>query len=175
LFDDTDYTTRAAYQNQDEKANMLSHTFIYDLSVYPLSNLSMTGSFSQRFDQTKTVQATLMPVAQLVPAFTSNFSTWMFSTDYQPHDKVHLGGSIFYTIANNGENFSDYNQQGNLVFYGASYNQLGLNIGCKWDLNKNLSVKPQYGFQRYLPNERSGIGGAYDAQIVSVAITQAWG
>jgi hypothetical protein len=171
LLDNTDYTTRAAYQNEDEKANMLSNTFIYDLSVYPLTNLSMTGSFTQRYDQTKTVLATQKPGTILVPAFTSDSSTWMFSTDYQPHDKVHLDGSLFYTIANN------YNQNlpSSLINYAAAFNQLGLTVGCKWDLTKDLSVKPQYSFQRFLPNESNGIGSAYDAQIISLQVITTWG
>jgi len=179
LFDNTDYISRAITQtgggDSNEKAKMLSNTFIYDLTVYPRSNLSMTGSFTQRYDQTKTVQATSMPTAQLVPAFTSNFSTWMFSTDYQPHVKVHLDGSLFYTTANNSSDFTSYQQQDKLIYYGANYNQLGLTVGCKWDLNKDLSVTPQYGFQRYMPGRNSGIGGAYDAQILSLGITSTWG
>ncbi|MEI7751972.1 MAG: hypothetical protein WCJ71_07780, partial [Candidatus Omnitrophota bacterium] len=179
LFDDTNYISRAITEtgggDANEKAKMLSNTFIYDLSVYPRSNLSMTGSFTQRYDQTKTVQATSMPTAQLVPTFTSNFSTWMFSTDYQPHDKVHLDGSLFYTTANNSSDFTSAQQQNNLIYYGSNYNQLGLTIGCKWDIRKDLSVTPQYGFQRYMPGRNSGIGGAYDAQILSLGITSTWG
>jgi hypothetical protein len=171
LFDDTDYISRAAYENVDQKAQMLSNTFIYDLSVYPVSNLSMTGSFTQRYDQTKTVEATAPAGETLVPAFNSNFSTWMFSAGYQPRDKVHFDGSLFYTLANNYA--SDKNS--GLVNYASAYNQLGLSAGCKWDLNKDLSVKPMYSFSRYQPNENSGVGAAYDAHIVSISVSTKWG
>ena len=168
LYDATDYTTRAVGDRENEKARMLSNTFIYDVSVFPASNLSMTGSLSQQLAETKTISACK---ALQIPAFTSNYYTWTFTTDYQPHKKVNLDTSLFYTIANNyGNNLSS-----NLVNYASAYDQLGLSIGCKWDINKDLSVKPQYGFQRYLPNEKSGIGGAYDAQIFSLAITTTWG
>jgi len=172
LFDDTDYTTRAVYEREDEKANMLSNTFIYDVSVFPLSNLSMTGSFSERHDATKTVAAADPEFK--IPTFTSNFYTWMFSTDYQPHDKVHLDGTLSYTVANNYHNYIDANPP-DTIYYGADYNQLGLTVGCKWDLTKDLSVTPQYGFQRYMPGENSGIGAAYDAQILSLSVTATWG
>ena len=90
---------------------------------------------------------------------------------FRSHNKVHLDGSLFYTLANNYGN----NQSTSLVNYASAFDQLGLTVGCTWDINKDLSVKPSYGFQRYLPNEKSGIGGAYDAQIVSLALTANWG
>ncbi|MFH1800767.1 MAG: hypothetical protein ABH891_08010 [Candidatus Omnitrophota bacterium] len=46
LLDDTTYDSRAFNERTDSKAKMFSNSFIYDLSVYPMSNLSMTGSFS---------------------------------------------------------------------------------------------------------------------------------
>ncbi len=169
LLDDTDYDTRAMWETTDSKANTLSNNFIYDISVYPMSNLSMTGSFSQLYAKTKTVQSSRKDI--YTPPFTSNSSTWMLATDYQPHKKVNLNSSLFYTLANN----YDDNQDTALLNYEAAYNQMGLTVSCKWDVKKDLSVTPQYGYQRYLPNERSGIGGAYDAQIVSLAITANWG
>ncbi len=175
LFDDTAYTTRAVYNSRDEKANMLSNTFVYDLSAFPMSNLSLTGSFTERHDATKTNWASIAPSGQLVPTFTSDFYTWMFTTDFQPRKDIDLTGALFYTVANNYGNFSAYNQQNNLVYYGSDYNQLGLNLGCKWSVSKDLTLQPQYGFQRYLPGKKSGIGGAYDAQIVSLALTANWG
>ena len=176
LFDNTDYNTRALGDNVDEKANMLSNTFIYDVSAYPLSNLSMTGSFSQRNDQTKTVSnaAANNTTKMRIPTSMSNFYTWMFSTDYQPHDKVHLDSTLFYTVANNYNNFEDPTPPSQ-VYYGADFDQLGLTVGCKWNITKDLSVRPQYGFQRYLPGKNSGVGSAYDAQIVSISLTSAWG
>jgi hypothetical protein len=84
---------------------------------------------------------------------------------------VSINGNVFYTLANN---YGD-NQDTAMVNYAAAFDQLGLTVGCKWDVTKDLSVKPQYGYQRYLPNERSGVGAAYDAQIVSVAIITTWG
>ncbi len=182
LFDNTDYTSRAVYDDINEKANVLSNTLVYDLSVYPLSNLSMTGSFTQRQDATKTAQGEGSKVAfqdatkvtQLYPTFTSNYYTWMFSTDYQPHKKLGFNGSLFYTVANNAGNFYAYDQT-QFVYYGADYNQTGLSVSCKWDINKDLAVQPQYSFQRYQPNENSGIGGSYDAQIVSLSLVANWG
>jgi hypothetical protein len=168
LFDNTDYTTRAVYNTEDEKANVLSNTFIYDATVFPLPDLSMTGSFSQIYSQTKTVASASSFYMQ---PFNSNSSTWMLATDYQAHKKVHLDSSLFYTLANNYGN----TQNTSLVNYAAAFNQLGLTVGCKWDLTKDLSVKPQYSFQRYLPNENSGIGGAYDAQIISLQVITTWG
>ena len=168
LFDNTEYVARGVTETVDEKANMLSNTFIYDLSVYPISQLSVTGSFSQLYSQTKTVASAS---SQYVQPFNSNSSTWMLATDYQAHKNVHLDSSLFYTLANN---YSD-NRNTSFLNYASAFDQLGVTIGCKWDINKDLSVKPQYGYQRYLPNERSGIGGAYDAQIVSLAITTTWG
>ena len=168
LLNNTDYTTRAAYETADEKANMLSNTFIYDLSVYPASNLSVTGSFSQLYSQTKTVASAS---TYYIQPFTSNSSTWMIATDYQPHKKVSLNSTLFYTLANNYGNVQD----SSLVNYAAAFSQLGATVGCKWDVKKDLSVKPQYSYQRYLPNERSGVGAAYDAQIVSIALIANWG
>jgi len=98
----------------------------------------------------------------------------MFSTDYQPHDKVHLDSTLFYTVANNYNNFEDPTPPSQ-VYYGADFDQLGLTVGCKWNITKDLSVRPQYGFQRYLPGKNSGVGSAYDAQIVSISLTSAWG
>lgn len=172
LYDDTKYMTRQLEETRDQKANMLSNTFIYDLSVFPLSNLSMTGSFSERHDATETIGASNKTF--LLPTATSDFYTWTFSTDYQPHDKVSLDGTLFYTVADNYNNFATYNPA-DQVYYGSDYNQLGLTVSCKWDIRKDLSVTPQYGFQRYMPNENSGIGAAYDAQIFSVAIAAKWG
>ncbi|MFH1800768.1 MAG: hypothetical protein ABH891_08015 [Candidatus Omnitrophota bacterium] len=109
------------------------------------------------------------------PAFTSNSSTWMLATDYQPHKKVRLDSSLHYTYANNSNRWGN-NQENNLwPNYGSAYDQLGLTVSCKWDVNEDLSVTPQYGYQRYLPDDNSGIGGAYNAQIVSLAITTKWG
>jgi hypothetical protein len=100
----------------------------------------------------------------------------MFATDYQPHKKVSLDGSLYYTLASNkNTSYDTKNNQNMWVNYEADYDQLGLTVSCKWDINKDLSITPQYGYQRYLPNEKSGIGGAYDAQIVSLAITSTWG
>ncbi len=168
LFDNTDYTTRAVYNTQDEKANMLSHTFIYDASVYPVENLSMTGSFSQLYSQTKTVASAS---SYYIQPFTSNSSTWMLATDYQAHKKVHLDSTLYVTLANNYGS----NQNSSLVNYAAAFSQLGVTVGCKWDLRKDLAIKPMYAYQRYLPNEGSGIGGAYNAQIVSVSLVANWG
>jgi hypothetical protein len=153
----------------DEKANMISNNFIYDLSIYPVSNLSVTGSFSQLYSQTKTPQSSR--ATDYMTPFTSNSSTWMLSTDYQPLKQLNVNSSLNYTFANNYGN----NQDTALLNYAAAYDQLGLTIGCKWNLRKDLYVKPQYSYQRYLPNERSAVGGAYDAQILSLAIVANWG
>ncbi len=45
----------------------------------------------------------------------------------------------------------------------------------QWEISKDLSITPRYGFQRYMPSVKSGIGGGYDAQIVSLALTSSWG
>jgi hypothetical protein len=169
LFDDSKYDVRAAYETVDEKARMMSNTFIYDLSVYPVSNLSVTGSFSQLYSETKTV-ASSAPGLYLAP-FTSNSSTWMLASDYQPHKKVEFNSSLFYTLANN---YAD-NQDTNVVNYAAAFDQMGLTVACKWKVREDLIVQPQYGYSRYMPNESSPVGAAYDAQIVSVAVTHAWG
>jgi hypothetical protein len=171
LFDNTDYDTRTAYERIDSKANVIANTFIYDLSVYPMSNLSMTGSFSQIYSQTKTVWSSRPKTFYFQQPFSSNSSTWMLETDYQPHKKVKLDSSLFYTLANNYQN----NQNTSLVNYAAAFNQMGLTVGCKWEVSKDLTVQPQYGFSRYLPNERSGVGAAYDAQILSLSIVTTWG
>ena len=174
LFDNTDYTAKANDASQptdtDEKANTISHNFIYDLSVYPLSNLSMTGSFSQLYSQTKTVLASGGSGNYLKP-FQSDSSSWMLATDYQPLKKLHLDNTLFYTLANN---YGD-NQNTSLVNYAAAFTQLGVTVGCKWEISKDLSLRPQYAFQRYLPNENSGVGAAYDAQIVSLSLKANWG
>ena len=175
LLDDTTFDSRATRETADSKARSLSNNFIYDLSVYPLSNLSMTGSFSQFYAETKTVASSFpgSTAGWCRPAFTSNSSTWMFTTDYQPHKKVSVDGNLYYTVANNNSN--NVMNENTWPNFEASYNQLGLSLGCKWDVSKDLSVTPRYGFERYLPDAKSGIGGAYDAQILSIVLTQAWG
>ncbi len=171
LYDDTNYDNFAVDNNASEKARMLSNTFIYDVSVYPLSNLSMTGSVSQQYAETKTIAAAFPPGTPQIPVFDSNYLTWMFATDYQPHKKVRLDGSLFYTVAeNNGGGIAT-----NLVNYASAFDQMGLTVGCKWEISKDLSITPRYGFQRYMPSVKSGIGGGYDAQIVSLALTSSWG
>ncbi|MFA7001798.1 MAG: hypothetical protein WC352_06615 [Candidatus Omnitrophota bacterium] len=174
LLDDTRHETRAVYDNVNEKADVLSHSWIYDMTVYPRADWSVTGSFTKQNAETKTVGATKIAGQTFLPTFTSNFYTWMFGTDYQPREYLNFNGNLFYTAANNYGDFERYNAS-NLVFYGADYAQVGLTAGCRWNLRKDLTIEPQYAFSQYRPNENSGTGNGYDAHVVSLALTTHWG
>ena len=171
LFDDMDYTTRAYAQTSTQQSHTLANTFIYDLSVFPLSNLSMMGSFSKQLASTTTPAESAAAAATNIPSSNSDSNTWMLSSDYQPHKKVHLTSTLFYTIANN---FNGIASSASPLLYGTNFTQMGLTAGCKWEIRKDLSLQPQYGFNRYAPNKNSAAGG-YDAQTLSLAIISAWG
>jgi hypothetical protein len=172
LYDDTQYTTRAAYEVLTRDARMHSHTFVYDVNVFPLPELSMTGALSQQLAETETVTSTsTFATLPTIPAFTSNYYSCTFSTDYQPHEKVKLDSSLFYTFATNGGN----GQSNTLVNYASEYDHYGITVGVKWQIRKDLTVEPQYSYTSYLPSTDSGIGGAYTAQVVGVTLTTNWG
>jgi hypothetical protein len=160
-----EYQTRI--ENEPERINdTTSHIYTFDLTLEPVRDLLVTGSFSRQTAATKTA-ANTATVAQ-VPTFNADVDTWLFSAGYVLIQNIVLTGSLQYSQA---ENFNDFTSTG--LPLGADFRELNLEAGLRCSPLKFLSVEPKYAFYRYDPDSHAE-AGEYTAHVIWLEFTVAW-
>ncbi len=156
-FRNDNYATRA--ENEPiVKTNMLSHIYTADLTLQPLRDLTTTLSFSRQNAVTST-PARLSSSANYLPTFHADVESWLMSTEYLPKPNVTLTSALYYTIA---ENFNDFSLTG--MPYGVDNERLDVDTAVTWVVKEGTSVKTAYQFSRYQPHSKAESGAnAYDA------------
>lgn len=163
---DDDYSV-AVQSQQLTKTGMLSHIYIYDVSLQPVQDLLMTGSFSRQTSATKT-PARYGSSGSNIPTFNANVNTWFFSAEYAAKQELVVTGSLQHSRA---KNFNDFTLIGNP--YGADYAQTDVTTGLTWTPEEDTSVGVEYGFYSYQPNSNWSAAD-YNAHLISLEVSKAF-
>ncbi|MBI4970984.1 MAG: hypothetical protein HZC17_03995 [Candidatus Omnitrophica bacterium] len=147
----------------------ISNTYTYDLMYQPLADLMTMISFSRQTIKTVTPAHNSARTMGVPPTYNTNVNMWMFSADYALRPDLILTGSLDFSRA---PNFNDYSTIG--LPLGVDYNQIDLNLGVRWALNKRITLEPKYSYYHYNPNQNVEYG-KYDAHVISLEMLLPWG
>jgi hypothetical protein len=166
---DIDYFARTESLPGMEESSLLGNTYVLDVSVTPISEVTFIGSFTRENLATKTPAAADPTGAIPLPGFNSDVDTWLFGLDYAATDAVSINTTVSYSRA---DNFNDYVSIG--LPLGADYDRVGVTCSIKWSIKKDVSIEPMYEFYHYGPNAQYD-GSRYNAHLAGLEANVAWG
>ncbi len=160
---DAKYFPRVESQPKME-TGMLSNIYTFDVTIIPVQNIFITGSYSKNQSNTHSEKA-----MSLVPTFNSNVDSWLASVAYVVNAKLYFDSSVLYSRANN---FDDFTSIG--LPLGADFNRVDVTFGFKWTPKKDFSIGPKYAFYHYGANHQVEYGD-YNVSVAGLEATLGWG
>lgn len=158
------YASRAENETYQD-STMLNNSYSFDTYLYPRSDLSFSSVLTL-YDSAVRTPASNNTAA--FGTFKSDVASWMVGADYAPFEDLSIHQDIYYSWANNYEDFS---QTG--LPYGAAFNRVGYTIKFDWTRFKKWKLGPIYSFSHYGPNPDYD-AGRYTAHLLGMDIAYAW-
>jgi len=161
---DNDYMARIIDQ-QEVETGSVSNSYIFDVIWQPLDQVTLSTQFS------RVTAATFVPEqgAGVAPTFNSDVNTWSSTLSYAPCEKVSFLVTLFYSEA---ENYEDFTATG--LPLGAAFERIGLTLEADIRITDDVSLKPFYALSKYDANSLVEQGN-YRAHTLGLEGTVAWG
>ncbi|MEI8344709.1 MAG: hypothetical protein WCG06_01395, partial [Candidatus Omnitrophota bacterium] len=150
-----------------DEADQLSNVYTWDLTSLPTDQLLLNASFSMTDGKATTTNRYVSTIAS-APTFNFDSYTTLFSASYSVNKDVTLIGTADYTRAVNFNDFSSVS-----VPLGADFHQADMTFGCRWQVRKDFTLEPKFGWYTYQANEAEV--GSFTAQTYFLEGKMKWG